>query len=296
MPLTPRLPLLAAAAASAALVLPAGASAADAPAADCPLWAAHARVEHAIPGTDLVARDPYGGLLARNRLFFSFSVRGSADALAQVANVTWALDGTAVRTDPTLPFQWSGQSGSSKRMPAGDHTITVTVTPKGGGAPATTSFALTATDCQNAGFFSEVPRSSGPSSFSFQSAVERGGGPDLDAVTVTGTSNVKASLPRALRSRRIGTLKLFGDSGATKTYTLKGASTALSRNGLVVRFAPGAKRFLRVTGLPAGTKNVDLSLVRGLTRLSPRHRSYRVTGTLTAGDASVKVVNGGSYV
>src|SRR5690242_17673878 len=130
-----RLPLLAAAVVSATALVPSSAFAGSGPPpADCPLWAPHARVEHAIPGTDLVARDPYGGLLARNRLFFSFSVRGSSDDLAQVASVSWALDGKVVRTDPSLPFQWSGQSGSSKRMPAGDHTITVTVTPKSGAA------------------------------------------------------------------------------------------------------------------------------------------------------------------
>jgi hypothetical protein len=288
-----RLPL--AAAAVAALALPSAASAADAPPADCPLWAYGTQVEHPIPGTNLTARDPYDGMLARNRLFFSFSVRGPAADLANVASASWALDGKVVRTDPTLPFQWSGQSGSSKRMPAGDHTITVTVTPKDGGAPATTSFKLTATDCQNAGFFPEVPKARGTSSFSFQSAVERGGGADLDGVTVTGTSNVKASLPRALRGRKIGTITLSGDSAKGKTYVLKGGLTALSRGRLRVNFAPGTKRFLHVTGLPAGTKNVTIKLVSGITALASPHRPFRVTGTLTAGYKSVKVVGGGSY-
>jgi hypothetical protein len=286
-----RLPL--AAAAVAALAIPSAASAAD-----CPLWAPRDRVEHAIPGTNLTARDPYGGLLARNRLFFSFSVRGPAADLANVASVSWALDGKVVRTDPTLPFQWSGQSGSSKRMPAGDHTITVTVTPKGGGATATTSFALTATDCQNAGFFPEVPKVRGASTYAFESAVERGGGTDLDGVSVTGTTNVKASLPRALRGRKIGTITVGGDSasgGPNRTYTLKGASTALSRGSFKVRFAPGTKRFLRVTGLPAGTKNVTIKLVPGVTALAKRGGAFRVTGTLTADGKSVQVVGGGSY-
>lgn len=283
-----------AAAAVAALALPSAASAADVP-SDCPLWAPRAQVEHAIPGTHLVARDPYGGLLARNRLFFSFSVRGSAADLANVASASWALDGKVVRTDPTLPFQWSGQSGSSKRMPAGDHTITVTVTPKGGGAPATTSFALTATDCQNAGFFPEVRKTRGVSRYAFESAVERGGGVDLDGVAVTATKNVKASLPRALRGRKIGTITIGGDSGKGKTYTLKGGLTALSRGKLRVNFAPGRKRFLHVTGLPAGTKNVTIELVSGVTALASHGGAYRVTGTLTADGKSVQVVGGGSY-
>ena len=282
--------------AAAALSLPAAANAADAPSADCPLWAPHAVAEHAIPGTGLVARDPYGGLLARNRLFFSFSVRGSDAALAKVANVTWALDGTVVRTDPSLPFQWKGQSGSSKRMPAGDHTITVTVTPKDGGTAATTSFALTATDCQPAGFMPEVPKTRGLSTFTWQSAIERGGGPDLDRVSVTTSSNVTASVPRALRGRRVGTLVLSGDSGRpTKTYVLKGQATMLKRGSLTVRLAAGSRRFLTVTGLPAGTTVASVHLVSGITNLTSPRKAYRVTGTVYAGSEHASVAGGGSY-
>ncbi|HET6508714.1 MAG TPA: hypothetical protein VFG42_18110 [Baekduia sp.] len=291
-----RLPLLAATAA-AALVLPAAAAATSAPPpADCPLWAPHARVEHPIPGTKLVARDPYGGLLARNRLFFSFSVRGPRADLANVASVTWALDGVVKRTDDRAPFQWSAQSGSSKRMPAGDHTITVSVTPRGGGAPATTSFALTATDCQPAGFFPDVPKARGASLFNFQSAIERGGGPDLTKVAVTSSSNVKASLPRALRGRRIGALVLLGDNGRRiKTYTLKGYAAALARDGIRVQLTPGARAFLRVTGLPTGVKQVQVRLVSGIAALRTPRKAFRVTGTVYAGHAHASVTGGGSY-
>lgn len=295
----PRLPLLAVAAVSAlAGALPAAAAAGSGPPpADCPLWAVHPKVEHAIPGTNLTARDPYGGLLARNRLFFSFSVRGADSDLANVASVTWALDGTVKRTDDTKPFQWAAQSGSSKRMPAGDHTITVTVTPKAGGPPATTSFALTATDCQPAGFYPEVPKARGSSFYNFQSAIERGGGPDLDGVALEATTNVKASLPRALRGRKIGTLFISGErAGTGKTYTLKGGSVALSRGSLRVRFVPGAKRFLRVTGLPAGIKNVQIRLLPGITQLRSPTKAFRVTGSLTAGDTTVRTAGGGTYV
>lgn len=295
MPLPIRLPAAALAAASVAAALPAVASAASA-ASDCPLWAPRAQVEHAIPGTNLTARDPYGGLLARNRLFFSFSVRGPSADLANVASASWALDGKLVRTDDRAPFQWYGQSGSSKRMPAGDHTITVTVTPKDGGAPASTSFALTATDCQPAGFFPEVPKSRGASSFSFQSAIELGGGPDLDRVAVTTSSNVKASLPRSLRGRRIGTLTLLGDDDKKlKTYTLKGFTAALSRDGLRVRLSPGARGFLDVTGLPAGVKQVQVRLVPGITALRSPRTPYRVTGTVYAAGAHASMTGGGSY-
>jgi hypothetical protein len=289
-----RLPLLAAA---AALVLPAAASAGSGPPpADCPLWAPHAQVEHAIAGTKLVARDPYGGLLARNRLFFSFSVRGSNADLADVASASWFLDGKVVRTDDTLPLQWSAQSGSSKRMPAGDHTITVTVTPKNGGASASTSFPLTATDCQPAGFLSEVPKTQGLSTFTWQSGIERGGGPDLDRVAVTASSNVKASLPRALRGRRVGTLVLSDDSNrATKTYALKGGTTLLKRGALTVRLIPGSRRFLTVTGLPPGVTIVSVHFVRGITGLRSPRTPFRVTGTVYADGAHASVTGGGSY-
>lgn len=297
MALSSRLPLLAAAAVvSAAALVPSAASAGSGPPpADCPLWAPQAKVEHAIPGTNLTARDPYHGLLARNRLFFSFSVRGAAADLANVASVSWALDGKVVRTDPTLPFQWSGQSGSSKRMPAGDHQITVTVTPKSG-APASTSFALTATDCQPVGFYAEVPKARGATTLGFQSAIERGGGVDLDGVSATATKNVKVVLPRAKRGKAIGSIALIGENGQTiKSYTLKGAATALKRDGITVRFAPGAKRFLRVTGLPAGVKNVTVKLTSGIAALRSPKGAFRVTGTLTAGSANASVETGGSY-
>lgn len=296
MALPTRLPLLAAAAVASAALVPSAASAGSGPPpADCPLWAPQAKVEHAIPGTNLTARDPYHGLLGRNRLFFSFSVRGPAADLANVASVSWALDGQVVRTDPTLPFQWSGQSGSSKRMPAGDHTITVTVTPKSG-APASTSFALTATDCQPAGFTASVPKARGASSFAFQSGIERGGGPDLSAVTLTATSNVKVALPRAKRGKAIGSLVLGDDAGrAIKSYTLKGAATALRRDGVTARFAPGAKRFLRVTGLPAGVTTVSVKLTSGVAALRSARQSFRVTGTLTAGSAHAAIESGGRY-
>jgi hypothetical protein len=294
MPFAIRLPLLAVTA--AALALPAVASAGSGPPpADCPLWAPRAQVEHAIGGTQLVARDPYGGLLARNRLFFSFSVRGSSADLANVASVSWALDGAVKRTDTTLPFQWSAQSGSSKRMPAGDHTITVTVTPKGGGAPASTSFALTATDCQPAGFIPEVPKKRGVSSYDFQSAIERGGGPDLTGVAITGSSNVKATLPRALRGKKIGTLALTDAAGKSKTYTLKGFPAALARDGVRVQLTAGSSRFLRITGLPAGITSVRVKLVAGIAQLRTATKPYRVTGTVYAGSGHASVVGGGSY-
>jgi hypothetical protein len=285
MPRLSRLPLLAAAA--GALAVPAGASAATQP-ADCHLQAPRAAVEHAIPGTDLVARDPYGGLLSRTRLFFDFSVRGDAQALAGVAKVQWALDGTVVREDPTPAFVWKGVSGSS-RMPAGDHTITVTVTPKSG-APASTQFALTATDCQNATFVPEIQAKRGQSLFTWDSAFESTDGEPLTGVSLTAPKNVAVALPSSLRGRAIGTLQVKG-----KTYTLKGGRTALAKGALKVTYVPGATTFFKVTGLPAGTQGVSVRLKPGLLQLRSPKRAYRITGRLTAASGSVGLEGGGRY-
>jgi hypothetical protein len=293
-----RLPL-AAAVAVAALALPAAAAAAaaavDAPATPCALWAPRAAVEHAIPGTKLVARDPYGGRLARNRLFFDFTVRGAKADLANVAGVSWALDGTVVRTDPGVPFEWKGQSGSAKRMPAGDHTIAVTVTPRDGGPVATTSFSLTADDCQPAGF-SAFPARVRDATFTFESAIEGGEGPDITGVSMTRKANVAVVIPRALRGRRIGTLKLLGDDGMRKTYTLKGAATALGRDGVRARLVPSAQRFLQVTGLPAGVRMVELALDHRVVGPRAAKQTFLVTGTVIAGGARASMVSGGRFV
>jgi hypothetical protein len=264
------------------LALPAAASAAD-----CQLQAPRAAVDHPIAGTKLVARDPYGGLLPRNRLFFDFSVRGDATG---VAKVTWTMDGKVVREDPKAPFEWKGLSGSSTRMPLGDHTITVTVVPASG-TPASASFALTATDCQPATFNAEVAKRRRPATLSWASAFEADGEP-LTGVAATATKNVTASLPASLRGRAIGTLQI-----GSKSYTLKGAQTALSRGKLKVSFAPGAKRFLKVSGLPAKAQRVTIKLKPGLLSLSAPTRSYSLSGSLTAASGTVSgLLTGGTYV
>src|SRR5204863_232477 len=139
---------------------PTAASAAGPQPPNCPLYAAHPAVDHTLvlpDGSRLVAHDPYGGLLPRNRLFFDFSVRRPNDGAAPggVAQVTWALDGRVVHTDARPPFEWKALSGS-QRMPAGDHQITVTVTPTAAGSPVSTTFPLTATDCQPASAYAFI--------------------------------------------------------------------------------------------------------------------------------------------
>jgi hypothetical protein len=287
-----RLPLLAAAA--GALALPAAASAA-AP-TDCPLQAPRAAKAIAVPGTPYVARDPYSGLLARNRLFFDFSLQGPKADLAKVAKVTWALDGTVVREDPRAPFEWKGVSGSEKRMPAGDHTITVTVVPAGG-QPASVDFPLTATDCQFATFFAELPKAKGPTSLTWESAFESDDGAPLAGVAATAAKNVAVALPARLRGARIGTLKVTRGAGAgTKSYTLRGQRAALRRNGISVDFVPGAMRFLRVSGLPAGTQSIAVKLIPGIARVREPAHAFTVGGRLTGGTTSVSLTSRGLYV
>jgi hypothetical protein len=265
-----------------ALALPAAASAAD-----CQLSAPRAAVDHPIAGTGLVARDPYGGLLPRNRLFFDFSVRGET---AGVAKVTWAMDGKVVREDPRAPFEWKGLSGSSTRMPLGDHTITVTVVPASG-TPASTDFALTATDCQPATFNAEVAKRRGPATLVWESAFESSGEP-LTGVAVTSTKNVSASLPASLRGRAIGTLRI-----SSRSYTLKGAKTALSHGKFTVSFTPGAQRFLKVSGLPSKVQQVTITLKPGVLQLRSPAKSFQLSGSLTAPSGTVGgLLTGGTYV
>jgi hypothetical protein len=265
-----------------AALAPAGAAAAGPQPPDCPLYAPHAAVEHPLTlpdGSKVVARDPYGGLLARNRLFFDFAVGkpGRGGAPAGVAQVTWALDGKIVRTDPKPPFEWKGVSGSDRRMPAGDHQITIAVTPAGGGVPASTTFALTATDCQpasaNAFVDETIRRRSGSTHGSVlyaASAFEGGEGPTMRSFTFLG-DGVTARIPAAARGLVAGTLQ------AGRTYTLRvprTGTTLLARGALRVVLHPGARRFLTVTGLPLGVREATLQLVgRGGGGLLRAHRT-----------------------
>jgi hypothetical protein len=289
---SPRLPhLLVLAATAGAVALPSAASAATTPAPDCALTGVPAAKSYVIPDTGLTARDPYAGRLARNRLFFDFSVRGTDQDKAEVAKISWALDGKVVREDPTAPFQWSGLSGSTK-MPAGDHTITVTASLKDGGT-SSVDFPLTATDCQPVTFGAEVPKTAAPARFDWDAAFENFDGEPLRGVSATATQNIAAALPARLRGGRIGTLSIAG--AHPKSYALRGAATALAKGALKVRLVPGAKTFLKITGLPAGTQSVHVKLVPGVVALRNNKGAFRVTGGFTAASGSVTAVAGGRY-
>jgi hypothetical protein len=298
----------------AAAVVPAVTSAAGPQPPDCPLLAPRKAVDHPLTlpdGTKVVARDPYGGLLSRNRLFFDFSVRRpvAGGAPGGVAEVTWALDGTVVRTDPTPPYEWKGVSGSNRRMPVGDHQITVSVAPVGGGTPATTTFAITATDCQPATAFASIDESlgggahpAGGSQLDASSSFESASGPTMTSVAFSGTG-FATRVPRSSRGRDAGTLTVSGgERGAGRSYRLRvprSGATLLRRGGLRVVLHPGAMRFLTVTGLPTGTHSASVRLVgrgaRGLfvKRSSGGQCHYRTTAEI-AGPQGKVVVSGGT--
>lgn len=251
----------------------------------CPLFATGPAQEHpiALPGGDaIVARDPYGGTLARNRLFFDFSLQGDT---ARVAKAQWALDGNVIRTDDRAPFEWRAQSGSKRRMPAGEHTITVTAF-TAGGAQASTQFKLTATDCQNAGADVFLPRRPGTARLGASSTGEPPPSyPPFQTLSFTARQNV------AVHGRARGTLDVVTASG-TRHYRF---SNGLRRGGLRLAFHPGAKRFLTVTGLPKGTRSATVHLTGGVVRIVQPTHLWRIDATLTGGGNTATVPSGGAY-
>ena len=299
----------------AAALLPAGAAAAGPQPPDCPLLAPRGAIDHPLTlpdGTKVVARDPYGGLLSRNRLFFDFSVRKPVvgGAPGGVAEVTWALDGTVVRADPKPAYEWRGVSGSNRRMPAGDHQITVSVAPVGGGTPATTTFAITATDCQPATAFASIDESLGGgkrpvggSQLDASSSFEAAEGPTMTSVAFSGTG-FATRVPRSSRGHDAGTLTVSGgDRGAGRSYRLRvprSGTTLLRRGSLRVTLHPGARRFLTVTALPDGIRSVSVRLVgRGARGLFAKRSSggrcrYSTTAAIAGPEGRVVVFGGTS--
>src|SRR5690242_19878623 len=98
---------------AAALLITATAATAAVPQPpNCGLLTPRASREYPIPGTGLLAVDPYGGVYSRSQNF-AFRVRGTSEALAGIAQVIWTLDGVKVRVDPTGPrFAWWGYTSA----------------------------------------------------------------------------------------------------------------------------------------------------------------------------------------
>jgi hypothetical protein len=223
---------------AALLAVPAAAPAAPAPASCAALVAPHAAIELPVqvaPGVTVRVRDPYGGLIARNRLFVAFSIRYARQAdRARVAAVTWTLDGAAPRRDEGGRDQLLAPS---KMFAPGVHVIGVRIAPAGGGAPVEAELQVTATDCQLA---SLSPNLAPPGAMTLDVG---SGGPPLRAIELV-PARGRFAVPRG---GRLGTVTIHGRSQKLR-------ASALDRR----------HRTLRIAGLPAGTTSVRVRLGRSV--------------------------------
>jgi hypothetical protein len=246
------------------LALPVAGSAGPAPNAACaailpPRRAIELPVQVA-PGLTVRVRDPYGGLIARNRLFVAFSIRYSSPAdRARVASVTWTLDGRAPRRDEGGRDQLLAPS---TMYAAGRHVVRVRIVPAGGGVAVEAELQVTAVDCQLASV-SQRPDARGGLEVAVAS-----GGPPLRSIELRPGSG-RFGTPRG---GRVGTVGLPGG----RQHALR--TSALSRGG----------RALRIAGLPPGTTAVRVRLARGVVA---RRHSCALWAWLRGGDgALVRVV------
>ena len=266
----------------------------------CGLLERPADREFAIPGMDVRARDPYGGVYSTVQ-GFRFDVVGEVDALARVAAVQWALDGVPKRNDDRGPvFEWVNYA--SVGFTPGEHTVRVTVTPKTG-APAAVEFMITATACSYADFeYTPPPRAGrGTTELVWDSAVDSDRGVALDAVKARAVRNVKVELPDRLRDRTVGTLTIERPGQRALKYSLRLPRTGtvlLHRDGVRVVIRPRSREFLRISGLPGGAQRVRFVLRRHGTRLvhaADPCRMALVRGEMRAGDATAGETHGGHY-
>jgi hypothetical protein len=231
----------------ASVVLPAGGSAAPAPTVACAaILAPRPAVELPVqvaPGLRVRVRDPYGGLIARNRLFVAFSVRyRTAADRARIGTVRWTLDGAAPRRDEGGRDQLLAPS---TMYAVGPHVVGVRIQPVGGGTAVEAELQVTATDCQLASLSQRPDLRGGGLEVGVAS-----GGPALSAIELRPGSG-RFGTPR---SGRLGTLGL----GGGRLRALR--ASALSRGG----------RSLRLTRLPHGTTAVRVHLAPGV--VAPGHR------------------------
>jgi hypothetical protein len=231
----------------ASVALPAAGSAAPAPTAACAaILAPRPAVELPVqvaPGLGVRVRDPYGGLIGRNRLFVAFSVRYRTRAdRARIAAVSWTLDGAAPRRDEGGRDQLLAPS---TMYAAGRHVVGVRIQPVGGGPAVEAELQVTATDCQLASLSQRADLRDGGLEVAVVS-----GGPVLSAIELRPGSG-RFGAPR---SGRLGTVGLSGG----RSRALR--ASALRRGG----------RSLRITGLPHGTTAVRVRLAPGIVK--PGHR------------------------
>jgi hypothetical protein len=260
-----RLPVALLALLLAPVALTAGGSAAPAPTAACAsILAPRAAIELPVqvaPGLSVRVRDPYGGLIARNRLFVAFSVRYRTRAdRGRIAAVTWRLDGAAPRRDEGGRDQLLAPS---TMYAAGRHVVGVRIQPVGGGPAVEAELQVTATDCRLAAL-SQRPAPRGGLEVGVAS-----GGPALRAIELRPGSG-RFGAPRG---GRLGTVGL----GGGRTRALR--ASALSRGG----------RSLHISGLPNGTTALRVRLAPGV--VAPGHRcSLSAWLRAASGAPAVRVV------
>lgn len=293
-------------AAAAVLAAPAQAGAGTAGEQDCSqLLAPRQPVEQQVPvgGQTVVVRDPYGGLVSRNRLFVAFGVRyPNPEARAAVASIQWLLDGAPAPGRGGPPNQLQFQS---TRLTPGNHVISAVLTPTAGGAPVTAQIPITATDCQQVRIFPSLVngRTTQPAELQIT-----GGGPPLETVALR-ANGLRAAVPASRRGRSVGTLVLRGlDPGgdideALRRYTLRaprqvrrGARSVvlLRQSGLVVTLRPGRTgTLLSIRGLPDDTPALELDLRRGVLSVASACPVPTVTARLTGGDGPAATVTSG---
>lgn len=221
------------------LALPAAGSAAPATNGACDTIVAPRRAielpVQVAPGLTVRVRDPYGGLIARNRLFVAFSIRyATAADRARVGSVTWTLDGGAPRRDEGGRDQLLAPS---KMYAVGRHVVGVRIAPVGGGPPVEAELQVTATDCQLASV-SALPGARGGVAVDIGS-----GGPPLRSIELRAGSGRFGA-----RGGRLGRIELPG--GRTRPLP----ASARSRDG----------RALHITGLPHATATVRVRLAAGV--------------------------------
>jgi hypothetical protein len=241
-----RLPLAVLAAALLVLLAHAGTgSAAPAPTAACPaIVAPRPAIELPVqvaPGLTVRVRDPYGGLIARNRLFVAFSVRyrNQADR-RRIAAVTWTLDGAVPRRDEGGRDQLLAPS---TMYAVGRHVVGVRIQPVGGGPAVEAELQVTATDCRLASV------TQGIDARGVVEVAVASGGPSLRSIELRPGSG-RFGVPRG---GRLGTVALAGGRRALR-------ASALSRG----------RRALRIAGLQHGTTAVRVRLTRGVVAAGDR--------------------------
>jgi hypothetical protein len=233
-------------------------------------------------GRRAVLRDPYGGLVSRNRLFVQFTVK-SPQREQLVDHVEWRLDGGAVAGNRGGAYSLLLQS---TKLQAGAHSLTAHVVLRDGSA-VDKSTDLNVTDCQRASFFGDVltQRSAALSVGS--------GGPALRSLGFTAVKGVRTRLPRG---RVVGGLSFFDGTyplraQAPKPLTLRAprrGGVLLRQGSLKVTARPGKRDFLLVTGLPANTRGVRIEL-RGVLRprrACPLRATVRATLVPAGGGAA----------